>query len=303
MNLHTQDGSLYVNDARVFPMSLDNVEMVKAVQRRDSDGKETEELKLGFAIMALPLAPPRDGMELLQIRFSPLDIDGHPVPLDTVSITAIQTAEGELYIIRTEVEIPAGEDDHASWRQCNGEIQCLRRLVFDRITALVQSAQAHMMNLKSKLGFGGKGCHGKPHGAAHRKPGHHGGPEIGAFEEGDHEGHHHKPGPHPHHHHPHSHAHGLRRTLFRIVRFILVPAILGVFAGLTASAIGMLVGQAIVFLWMRYRRSTTSRSTSTLEEQGTASEKAVLIEEEVVSEEVLPPYTDDEQAPAYTEAK
>jgi hypothetical protein len=283
LNFYAQDGSLYVNDARIFPISPDTVEMVKAVQRRESDGQETEEQKLGFAIMAFPLAPPQDDMELLQIRFSPLDIDGHPAPLDTVSITAIQTAAGDLFIVRTEVELPAGQDDHASWKKCKGEMQCLRHLIFDRIRALVQSAQAHMMNLKSKLGLGA-GCHGKPSAAGHRKPGHHR-QGLDEFAEGDHEG--------PHEHpHPHHHSHGLRRTLFRVVRFILAPAILGILAGLTASAIGMLFGQAIVFLWMRYRRTTT-RSDSTLE-QGTASEKAVLMEEDLNEE--LPPYADDTEA-------
>lgn len=294
-NFYSQDGSLYVNNARIFPVNvLDTAETVSAVQRRESDGQETEELKLGFALMALPLAPPRDNMELIQIRFSPLDIDGHPAPLDTISITAIRTTEGELFILQSEVEQPAGEDDHASWRECKGEMQCLRQLIFDRIRALIQSAQAHMMNFKSKLGFG-MGCHGKPH-AAHRRPGHRR-PEFGEFEEGH--GFPHGDGEHPHPPHPphpHHHSHGLRRTLFRIVRFILIPAVLGVFAGLTASAIGMLVGQAIVFLWSRYRRGTAGRSTST-SEQGSDSEKAVLMEEDASNEE-LPLYTDEDNVQA-----
>lgn len=296
LKIRADDGNLYVNDAHIFPVTFDSVETVKAVQRRESDGQETEPLKLGFALMALPLAPPQDDMELLQIRFSPLDIDGHPAPLDTVSITAIQTASGELFILRTEVELPAGEDDHASWKKCNGEMQCLRHLIFDRIKALVHSAQAHMMNLKSKLGLG-MGCHGKAHGA-HRKPGHRR-PEMGDFEEGMPEDHHFdgQP-PHPHHHH----MHGLRRTLFRVVRYIFVPALLGIFAGLTASAIGMLFGHAIVFLWMRYRRGTSTRSTSNLE-QGTLSEKAVLMEEEGVSIEELPPYSDEDAQAAPQDVK
>lgn len=288
LDFHVENGNLYVNNAHIFPVTLDSVETVTAVQRRESDGQETEPLKLGFALMALPLAPPQDDMELLQIRFSPLDIDGHPAPLDTVSLTAIQTNAGDLFILRTEVELPAGQDDHASWKMCNGDTQCLRQLIFDRIRALVQSAQAHMMNLKSKLGFG-KGCHGKPH-VPHHKPGHPG-PDFDESEEGHrHRGHPH----HPHHHH--RHMSGLRRTVFRIVRFVIVPAVLGIFAGLTASAIGMLVGQAVVFLWMRYRRgSQPARSASTLE-QGDVSEKAILLMEEEVHSEELPPYTDEDHA-------
>lgn len=290
LNFRTENGNLYVNDAHIFPVTFDSVDAVTAVQRRESDGKETKPLKLGFALMALPLAPPQDDMELLQIRFSPLDIDGHPAPLDTVSITAIQTTAGELFILRSEIELPAGQDDHASWKKCNGDTQCLRHLIFDRIRALVSSAQAHMMNLKSKLGLG-KSCHGKPHSTNHKLG--HPGPNFGEFEEGHRfQGQH----PRPHHHH----MNRLRRTLFRVVRFVIVPAVLGIFAGLTASAIGMLVGQAVVFLWMRYRRgSRSSRSASALE-QGDISEKAVLLMEDEVPNEELPPYTDDEHTPLDT---
>jgi hypothetical protein len=295
LNFHTDNGNLYVNDAHIYPVTLDSIETVKAVQRRESDGKETEPLKLGFALMALPLAPPQDDMELLQIRFSPLDIDGHPAPLDTISITAIQTTTGELFILRTEVELPAGEDDHDSWKTCDGDMQCLRRLILDRIRALVHAAQAHMMNLKSKLGLG-KGCHGKaPHPGQH-KPGR---PISNIDEMEDVHPPHHKP-----HHHHHRHMHGLRRTLFRIVRFTIVPAVLGIFVGLTASAIGMLVGQAVVFLWARYRRGSGPAESSSTLEDGSASEKAVLMMDEDTEEghpnEPLPPYTDEDHTPLNT---
>ncbi|KAH8702434.1 hypothetical protein BGW36DRAFT_372851 [Talaromyces proteolyticus] len=284
LNFYTNDGQLYVNDARVFPVPPTTVD-VKAVQRRESDGKETDPLKLGFALVALPVAPPEDGLELMQIRFSPLDIEGHPAPLDTISLAMIKTASGDLFIARTDIEPPAGEDDHESWEQCNGDIRCLRRLVLLRIHALFQSAKAHMMNLKSKILHANKGCHGKPR-IAHLKHGHHGEADAGELR---HPGH--RWGANGHQH-PH-HRHGWRRTVSRIVRFIVIPAVLGVLAGLTASAIGMLVGQLIVFVWMRYRRSTTSRSTSTLE-QGTTSEKYGLMVEDA-PEEDLPPYRDEDQ--------
>lgn len=282
-NFVTEDGKLFVNDALLFPPAPTVPVDVKAVQRRDADGETTEPLNLGFALVAVPLAPPQDEMELMQIRFSPLDIAGHPAPLDTVSLTVVKTAAGDLFLARTEIEPPAGQDDHESWEQCNGEVRCLRRLIFVRIQALVQSAKAHMMNLKAKLMFGGKGCHGKSR-VGHMKHGHHG-------MESDSE---HK---HPHHmgHNGHHHRHAWRRTFLRIVRFIVVPAILGVLAGLTASAVGMIVGQLIVFVWARFRRNTTSRSTSTLE-QGTVSEKEVLMAQDAQVDD-LPPYSDEEQTP------
>lgn len=40
------------------------------------------------------------------------------------------------------------------------------------------------------------------------------------------------------------------RTTFKVV---FVPILIGVGFGMVASAIGMLAGQAVVFLWMKYR--------------------------------------------------
>lgn len=95
--------------------------------------------------------------------------------------------------------------------------------------------------------------------------------------------------PRPHHHHHMHHGHW-ERTFSRVVRFIVVPAILGVLAGLAASALGMLVGQVVVFFWQRYRRSGSKRS----EERGTVGEKQGLMAE--ASDELPPAYSDEEMA-------
>lgn len=42
------------------------------------------------------------------------------------------------------------------------------------------------------------------------------------------------------------------RTTFKVV---FVPILIGVAFGMAASALGMLVGQAVVFLWMKFRRT------------------------------------------------
>jgi len=44
-----------------------------------------------------------------------------------------------------------------------------------------------------------------------------------------------------------------------------VPILIGVAFGMAASAIGMLVGQAIVFLWMKFRRSPENGAYERLE--------------------------------------
>ena len=60
-------------------------------------------------------------------------------------------------------------------------------------------------------------------------------------------------------HHGHGHHKGFLHSVLgfarRLLTFIILPVLVGVAVGITASAIGMLVGQAVVFLWLRYRRT------------------------------------------------
>lgn len=44
-------------------------------------------------------------------------------------------------------------------------------------------------------------------------------------------------------------------VLRTMVKVVLMPILIGVAFGMAASAIGMLVGQAVVFLWLKFRRS------------------------------------------------
>lgn len=64
-------------------------------------------------------------------------------------------------------------------------------------------------------------------------------------------------------HGPHGHHHGFVHSVLAFARrmftFVLLPVMVGVAVGITASAMGMLVGQAVVFLWMKYSKSFSER--------------------------------------------
>ena len=97
----------------------------------------------------------------------------------------------------------------------------------------------------------------------------------------------------PGHFRPHhgGHHHGFLHKTLRFARhlftFVLLPVVVGVIVGMTASAIGMLVGQAVVFLWMKYRRSGGRQGAY----------EAVQADDK---EDSLPAY-EEEGLPAYTE--
>ncbi|KAF4763741.1 hypothetical protein N7455_010608 [Penicillium solitum] len=298
LDFSIEDNLLLANGRQIFPPAPPIP--ILAVQQNE-EGEDSAPMPVGYALEIMPMAAPSDepGYELLDIRFTVLDLESHPVPVDTVAITVLQDPNGELFIVRTDIENTAPASDRLSWKECHGKAKCLQELLVSRIRGLLAGAKARVMGMAKA---GRKSCHGKHKGKAmgHHEEGHDGmpfpppppfeGEDSGRekFGPGGHHGHAHGSA-RPHHHHPHHGA--FARTFSRIVHFIVVPAILGVLAGLTASAIGMLVGQAVVFLWQRYRGTTPSEHKAAWED-GEACEKQGLMTIPRSSEEILPEYTE-----------
>ncbi|CAI7626215.1 unnamed protein product [Penicillium glandicola] len=314
LDFSIEDNRLLANGRQIFPPAPPIP--ILAVQQNE-EGEDSDPMPVGYALEIMPMAAPSDepGYELLDIRFTVLDLEAHPVPVDTVSISVLQDPNGELFIARTEIENTTPASDRLSWKECHSKAKCLQELLVSRIRGLLDGAKARVMGM-AKAGH--KSCHGKdkgktmahhgPHGP-HGPHGHHDedhdgmpfpppppfegeGPGPESFGASGHHAHAHGSA-RPHDHHPHHGA--FARTFSRIVHFIVVPAVLGVLAGLTASAIGMLVGQAVVFLWKRYR-GTTSTEHKAAWEDGEACEKQGLMTISRSSEEVLPEYTEPSQA-------
>lgn len=75
------------------------------------------------------------------------------------------------------------------------------------------------------------------------------------------------------------------RTTFKVV---FVPILIGVAFGMAASAIGMLVGQTIVFLWMKFKRTPKTGAYERIEtdekDAPPAYQDVQVTESEAVSE-------------------
>ncbi|KAJ5619156.1 hypothetical protein N7510_003140 [Penicillium lagena] len=275
LDFSIEDNSLLANGRQIFPPVPPSP--IMAAQERD-DGEMGAPVTVGYALEVMPVASTSDKepFDLLDVRFTILDLEMLPVPLDTVEIALIVGPDGNLYIARTEIEKTTTEPEQLSWRQCNGNPKCLQALLVSRVRGLLAAAKERVMGMASVSSMTGpKDCaKGK-----HMKGKHHGhskGDKVGR--------------PHRHHmHHPHHGA--FSRTFSRVVHFIVVPAILGVLAGLTASAVGMLVGQVVVFVWQRFRGNQSQEHRAAWE-QGEACEKQGLMTE--AAEDVLPEYTEAE---------
>ncbi|KAE8154115.1 hypothetical protein BDV25DRAFT_148270 [Aspergillus avenaceus] len=274
LNFSIEDGFLLANGRQIFPPPPPTV--ITAVQRRLSDDEESKPIPLGYAVEMMPLpTPPEEPIDMVAVRFTVLDLDGHPVPLNTVAISLIHDAEGNVFMINTDIE--DNTPNQGSWRECRGKPNCLKQLLFNRIRALFSAAKARMLGIMGPKPHCGRPGHSRP-----PRP-HHGPGDMAEFD-----GHMEHPG-RPHHHGHHGH-HGWERTASRVIRFIVVPAALGVLAGLVASAVGMMVGQMAVFLWHRYRRTGHEESL----EQGTTSEKVGLMTE--TADDLPPAYNDEDDS-------
>jgi len=229
-----------------------------------------EPLRLSFSLEF----PPEQSFEESELKgqsifFKIIAIDNEIVDVDSILIKTLKKADGGLMIgsISTEVSpiSPAGKKCHT--------VIC--RFLAD-FMAKLDAARGKVAHAGSKV----TSCMGfRPKGFAHRPPpppgsepphgphGHHGPPPPPPpHEPGDHPPHgppgkhgkygHGGHGPHghrPHHPHHHSVLHKIMHGIKRVFRHVVLPMLVGIAAGMAACAVGMLIGQVGVFLYMRFR--------------------------------------------------
>ena len=186
------------------------------------------------------------GNSLLTAKITILDLKGVPVKVDTVKATLLlsrsEHGSSKLHILRLD-RVPFNQtpgsascDGQPIWSVCR-----LRAILASRLAQIVAAAKSHANGSNKWIARPGKGCKG-----AVKSQHQHGGPS---------------PQSHPHHHHG-SHHPGWHRSMHRFghmlhqaIRFFVVPVLLGVIGGLMASAVGMIVGQLIAYVWIRCRRN------------------------------------------------
>ena len=246
-------GQLSINGQTVFPLDSprDAIALI-APQVRTVDAVPSRPLHLGFALEVLPTVHfDKEDANIVCIILTILDLEGRAVKVDTLQIDLLSNQNG-VSIARTTV-IPFEQTPGA---KCSSSLCRVRAIVATRLQALVESTRKHAHKASAWIK---SGCHsqkhaGDPHGDTGGDHGHRHGGRL--------------------RHTMHRTAHLLHRTL----RFFIVPALLGVVGGLFASALGMLVGQALVFLWVRLGRGRRCEQIEIEETVLLADEKGALVE-------------------------
>lgn len=289
LEFDTHDHTFNVNGHPLLPLEKAQRAQstaIKAYQvRKDKQGESVEvPIQIAMEVMPLISSPHRDGVTLLPVDFTVLGVDGIAVKVNTISLKLVQPPNGDLVIVHAE-QIPFADSPGAE--ECEGaarwSICRIQAMITSRVKSLMYATRKKSHKIQTWLTGQKKTCGmGRPpHGFwKHPRPDEH----------GDHPHRHRWGSHHGHHwHHRHHRYHRLGHILHQTFRFFVVPALLGIVGGLAASAIGMLLGQLIVFIWLRvYRRNQRGPLRVEREAVVSGDEKDGLLDDV----EVLPAYHD-----------
>ena len=276
-----RDNSLALNGRKFYPLEFPSPPDLYAPLVRSSNGIESPPIHLGFALEYLPFQDASEGT-IAPIRLTIVDLDSVQVKVPTVTIDVIKLPSQELLIGKIDT-IPFAESPGS---ECETTFCRVKAIAMARLREMIEATRHRAQSAGKKLGWKSCGAH-----------------KAGALHHGDDKSEpqfangrlptHRRPPPFHHHSHRHHHRHGFSKFLHQAVHLFVIPAMLGVIGGLTASAIGMFVGQLIVFIWFRFVRGGQRGNASARNEAALEEEKESLVEE---NDELPPAYTDSEEA-------
>jgi len=197
-----------------------------------SDGQK--DLRLGYELSIKPVAKSDEGqLELIAIDLQVVEIaDQFVNGLDSVALKLLKTPSGKLMIGNLETAPTTNPiiNPSDSGKECTTLICKWRAMVADKLSQLKPKKSCGSKRPNKEIAAGGR--------------------------------------PHKHHgpHRQYHKHHGIARfflALKSVAIRVLIPIFIGIAVGMTASLIGMLVGNILVFFWRalyrRGKRGTYSR--------------------------------------------
>ena len=279
---------LNINDVQIYPTrflpkpihAFQVKSSVSEAEFKKADEGTYPSIRLSYqaTIRDIAKAPHHDSVhdaELLTIAFKIIALEGKKVNgLDTVKAMVVKDGDGKLIIVQTEIE--AGDSDG----KCSPHLPDILCRLQHLMSRPIHRVKLTMHHCRHRMAKAMHRCHHKMrhgfrillnpfhHGHRHGQK-HHGSvdvvPSLSALD------HHtsspvlvHDKGPAPnqrlnsghdfgHLRHGH-HRGGFFCTMKRIAAKIFVPMLIGLAAGMTASVLGMMVGQIVVFVYRRFYR-------------------------------------------------
>jgi len=187
----------------------------------------------------------QDGEEVIKVHLRIKALERQEVTVPEVVVTAVKSRSAHLLLLKSETEEP-----NDTVQECNGPS------VICRMKGIMASMISHMGHRM----HGGKGCHhrlGQPssvmpqHGREQQQKEH-------SKEKNEKE-----PQRKPHEHNqPHSKVHRIMRKVTRVILTVVIPILVGILAGMLTYMVGMVLGGAVVLIWLRFFRGRNSNKNT-----------------------------------------
>lgn len=289
-----QNGSLYANNDRVFPPAMSMQLHAPLYESHRNIPLEQEDIKMSYSITARPIPSGENGSrsEILRIHVELLDNEGRPVTPNAVALDLLDHPDGTHRITRVRLESTRAEVKPKPWQMTYWKSQ-VDSLFNQKDKPTLSSTTNSQSKPKPTL--------------AKSKPGKE---ESKSKSESESEsdstdsvgyifspyfspstwivpsekGHHGKSHTHHHHHHKDD-------SFLRLIRPVILPAMLGIGAGLVACLFGFCAGHLIMAISARLgfcKKRTYHRRLRSIPpclEEGYPAEKALFVIPEVQSED------------------
>ncbi|KAJ4295074.1 hypothetical protein N0V90_007082 [Kalmusia sp. IMI 367209] len=278
-----QEDSLTIDGVQLYPPTFGYFSQPFRVSQVNPDGDDLPLRVTGYSFRYNSAETVSEaGIELIPMTFRITSIEGKPVDPPSLTINLLKDTNGRLMIasFQTAKGVEAGFDDQD--KECKEwPLLCKwRGIMADRINGLKSSmgkagCHKHKGNPMAEETVDGKPPHRFRPGHPHHRP--------------------HQMGGHRHHsHHRHHRFHMMFRRAFMTV---LIPILIGVFAGTLTYLIGMALGCLIAIAIAKFRGRSPYESVAQEEDEEESDDVEVSDEKEVYAE--LPEY---DAPPVYEEA-
>lgn len=289
MKFETEGKALKFNGVPFYPISNPTLPPTLFVSQSKKDGQSSNmegyngNLRLSYS-MEYDEKKFEDN-SLVTVLMTVMGLDGEMIKVDNIEVTAIKEQDGTVRLdsvpftklkanviqltLHSTKAIPVSPDSP------DAKCETILCRVFTKVITGMAKAKASAKTAGHKMKCFCMKCLHKltghknnlhPHPHHHKGPGKHEMPHRlpdGTMELPSHI--HFKPHGHGHHHIHKGFVHRMAGVLSTTFKIVFVPILIGVAFGMAASAIGMLVGQAVVFVWMKYRGTSREAAYEALD--------------------------------------
>jgi hypothetical protein len=252
---------------------------------------EQEDIKVSYSIKARPIPAGENGSknEILRIRVDLLDQEGRPVTPNSVALDLLDHPDGTHRITRIRLDSPRGSRRPRPWQMKFWQSQV--NTFFNQkdkpdLSSSDKSTEAQVKPASEKVpestSTSASASASSPESESQNQVGYifspywspstHNAPSDGRG----------------HHGHRRPHDYHQKNSFMRLIRPVILPAMLGVGAGLVACLVGFCVGHVIMSVSVRMglckkrcNRRRSSLSNPSCLEEGFPSEKAQLMVPEI----------------------